>query len=91
MDNLIRKQDVLDTLGEPHPLDYNAISVLQRINDLPVVDAVVVNHGRWIPSPYLDGMFKCSECGDEWGASAKMIPMMYCPSCGAKMDRSWIK
>lgn len=53
---------------------------------MPTVDAVPVKHGRWKPSPYLEGMFKCSVCGDEWGATAKLIPMMYCPACGAKMD-----
>lgn len=56
------------------------------LKDAPSVPAVPVRHGRWKPSPYLEGMYKCSACGDEWGASAKMIPMLYCPACGAKMD-----
>ena len=53
---------------------------------MPTVDAVPVKHGRWEPLKNLEGMCKCSLCGDEWGSAAKMVPMRYCPTCGAKMD-----
>ena len=56
------------------------------ISVMPTVDAAPVVHGRWEPVKNLEGMFKCSLCGDEWGSAAKMVPMQYCPSCGAKMD-----
>ena len=56
------------------------------IFQVPGVEAVLVKHGRWEPVQNLEGMFKCSLCGDEWGSAAKMVPMQYCPSCGAKMD-----
>ena len=63
------------------------ISELRKmISTFPTVDAVPVKHGRWEPVKNLEGMFSCSLCGDEWGSAAKMVPMQYCPACGAKMD-----
>lgn len=56
------------------------------IEHAPTVDAMPVVHGRWEPLKNWEGMFRCSLCGDEWGSAAKMVPMRYCPSCGAKMD-----
>ena len=60
--------------------------VIERLDVQPTVDAVPVKHGRWEPVKNLEGMFSCSLCGDEWGSAEKMVPMQYCPSCGAKMD-----
>lgn len=56
------------------------------VRNRPTVDAAPVKHGYWIPSKYQHGMFVCSVCNDEWGAAAKMVPMLFCPTCGAKMD-----
>ena len=58
----------------------------KMLHEIPTVDAMPVVHGRWEPLKNWEGMFRCSLCGDEWGAAAKMVPMRYCPSCGAKMD-----
>ena len=46
-------------------------------------DAPVV-HGTWQPD--VSGMYRCSVCNDLWGAAAKIVPMKYCPTCGALMD-----
>lgn len=62
------------------------IDMVMLIDDAKTVDAVPVAHGRWIPLPSVSGMYECSVCKDEWGAAAKMVPMKYCPHCGAKMD-----
>lgn len=65
---------------------YLTDHILEKIETAPTVDAAPVKHGRWEPLKNLEGMFNCSLCGDEWGSAAKMVPMRYCPSCGAKMD-----
>lgn len=40
MDELISRKAALELLGEPHPLDYNAIADVQKIIALPSVPAV---------------------------------------------------
>ena len=40
MDNLISRKAALELLGEPHPLDHNAIADVQKIIALPSVPAV---------------------------------------------------
>ena len=40
MDDLISRKAALESLGEPHPLDYNANAYVQKIKDLPSVLAV---------------------------------------------------
>lgn len=40
MDELISRKAALELLGEPHPLDYNAIADVQKIIVLPSVPAV---------------------------------------------------
>lgn len=39
-DDLISRKAVLESLGKPHPLDYNAIADVQKIIALPAVPAV---------------------------------------------------
>lgn len=39
-DDLISRKSALELLGEPHPLDHNAIADVQKIIALPAVDAV---------------------------------------------------
>ena len=72
--DLISRKAVLDALGEPHPMDYNACSVVRLVKDIPTFD-------------HIDEL-TCSVCGkhsllDEY---EEEIPSNYCPSCGAKMD-----
>ena len=40
MDDLISRKAALELLGEPHPLDHNAIADVQKIIALPSVPAV---------------------------------------------------
>lgn len=70
-------------------MSQEALSLLcgaQLTLNAPTVDYVPVVYGRWIPLLSVSGMYECSVCKDEWGAAAKMVPMKYCPHCGAKMD-----
>ena len=39
-DDLISRKAALELLGEPHPLDHNAIADVQKIIALPAVEAV---------------------------------------------------
>lgn len=69
--------------------------MLDEIHDAPTVNAILVNHGRWVkatgymPSEYF-GRHMCSVCehfapnylsNGEW-----LSPV--CPSCGAIMDKN---
>ena len=56
------------------------------LNELPVVDAMPMAHGRWIdenPDDSLDPRMRCSICT---GVESPLIKWRYCPNCGAKMD-----
>ena len=60
---------------------YGYVDALQ-IAIAPTIDAVPVNHGRWIMLPYTElYKNKCSNC--EKGSD---LETDYCPNCGAKMD-----
>ena len=55
--DLIDRAAAIETLGEPHPLDYNRISAVEKIRGLPSVEAVPLDKlcewlernaaGRW--------------------------------------------
>lgn len=38
--DLIDRAAAIETLGEPHPLDYNMISAVEKIRELPTIEAV---------------------------------------------------
>ena len=42
MNDLIYRQEVIDAIGDVHPLDYNAIAIRDRIKALPSAN-------QWIP------------------------------------------
>ena len=59
------------------------------IDDIPAADVAPVVHGKWVPSDGNPGFLVCSACEDcyvvaEWADEKKW---MYCPACGAKMDK----
>ena len=53
---------------------------IQRIVDIPTVDAVEVRHGRW------GKVNECSECGCQPWYERDIHFLHYCPNCGARMD-----
>ena len=60
----------------------------KRLQDIPVVDAVEVVHGRWEQAEY-HGFLRCSKCkdvyiDDTWVEDGKWN---FCPNCGAKVDK----
>ena len=69
-------------------LDFDAgvLSVLEKLDAAPTVDAVPVRHGQWETNSDRPDTLICSvcKCGfDMW----KHDPHNFCPSCGAKMDK----
>lgn len=59
------------------------------INNQPTVDAVPVEHGKWI----IGSKPRCSVCGksalieydrDDW---LSYVPSNFCPHCGASMEK----
>lgn len=59
---------------------------------IPAADVAPVVHGRWIfrfDGPYGRRRCYCSNCGEHNGIGgiAKNQEKMYCPNCGAKMDK----
>lgn len=60
--------------------------VQEMIDDMPIVEAVPVVHGKWkksrIPVPVYGGIeISCSSCG-----RIAAHEYNYCPHCGARMD-----
>lgn len=56
-----------------------------HINELPMVDAEPVRHGRWENYPS-HSYRRCSICKMEWEKPRFNTRSNYCPNCGAKMD-----
>lgn len=61
------------------------IRFIEKLNNIPTVDAAPVKHGRW------EDYGHCSCCGWGWSdlvydRTEQMSRMNYCPCCGACMD-----
>ena len=61
---------------------YTACITVQKIIDMPTIEAEPVRHGRWVAN-LQSGHVECSNCGVGW----VKLPqgMRYCQNCGAKM------
>lgn len=62
---------------------YNSADIESMLSDLPAADVKPVRHGEWIEIPEFENK-RCSECRVVFPASVLGI---YCPFCGARMDR----
>ena len=90
------------SIGEINPVDYGSmysyeahsavrdcLSDIERlIDNAPIIEAVPVVHGKWIPITNGRGGNECSEC--HIYAPSYQNGMEYlsewCPNCAAKMD-----
>ena len=63
-------------------------NIVQLMKDAPEADVVEVRHGRWIINDE-DYWTKCSVCEFEYFDEQENIynTYIYCPHCGAKMDK----
>ena len=66
--------------------------VIELLEKVPTIEAEPVRHGRWIEqeAPNMDTYYDCSVCGESF-CLIEGSPMdnlyIYCPNCGAKMDK----
>ena len=89
MDDLISRiaaRDVINTYGQYANKHMRMHLLLNELNTIPAVDAMIVRHGRWINHK---DEHQCSECKEitivdfyVW----RNVQFDYCPYCGARMD-----
>ncbi|MCD7863604.1 MAG: hypothetical protein LUG61_08915 [Lachnospiraceae bacterium] len=86
-----------DKCGEEMPEEMAAtdmaVSVIQKIDEMPAADVEPVRHGGWKYIDYGDGDYwaECQECGEQYKVKNGDFDLFdecyhYCPACGAKMD-----
>jgi Zn finger protein HypA/HybF involved in hydrogenase expression len=66
-----------------HLDDYNIISAMNAIEEMPAADVAPVRHGKWIYDNWCE--FKCSECGEYSNSKPYKGKEKYCPNCGSRM------
>ena len=98
MDALTYIQQLEDHIGDLTKMVPRWISVKERDDGAPAVDAEPERHGRWIfdknKNDWGIGGYVCSECqakNNNLPCTKVAVPLMfvganYCPNCGAKMD-----
>lgn len=75
--------DVINTYGRYANEHMRMHLLLNDLNTIPAVDAMIVRHGRWILFDKISGTVVCNQCHrqDHFDLLAK-----YCRYCGARMD-----
>ena len=96
-DAVLAVYERVKTIGE----DRNpyVLSIRQSIIDIPAADVAPVVHARWEEAAYAEldghgvclnhypkGGLVCTNCLHGWKRE-KVEDNLYCPLCGAKMDR----
>ena len=90
------RDEVDDTLNWETNNEYNMYSdIMYMIDYAPTEDVQPVKHGQWITSEITtdSGYTNCSCChseyyiGDLLNVEGDNDFVMYCPNCGAKMDK----
>ena len=73
--DLIERAAAIETLGEPHPLDYNRISAVEKIRGLPSVDAISIDKlCEWLAEQdYEIYCFMCKEVFDTGGGCPNQV------------------
>lgn len=78
--DLIDRASAIEALGEPHPLDYNRISAVEKVRGLPSVDAVPLDKlCEWLTSI---PMMNCRVCKESIGFCTSEEAADHC--CGSK-------
>ena len=83
--DLIDRAAAIETLGEPHPLDYNRISAVEKIRGLPSVDAVPLDKlCEWLAEQ--DYEIYCYLCHDAFDSDGGCPNQVYEKQwlCGSK-------
>lgn len=83
-------------VGYPSPEVRGANKVIDRIKAAPVADVVEVKHGEWetvhgVLTPGGDPLKRCPYCKSRESEHLDGVEhpsrWMFCPICGAKMDK----
>lgn len=85
------RDEVDSTLNWNTNNEYNMYSdVMNMIDNAPTEDVQPVIHAEWELVNEDENVYMCSNCGDEFitiDGTATENHMLYCPFCGAKMDK----
>lgn len=54
----------------------------EYVDEIPTVDAKLVQHGKWVDAGKLVSSYKCTVCNTIYENDSN-----YCPNCGAEMER----
>lgn len=96
-EDAVSRREVIDAIGEVHPLDYNAQAIKSKIEKLPSV-MPKWKKGKWEICNILDyaqrpsgrRILRCPFCGyltDEFRSLVDYYHKLthFCPNCGAEM------
>lgn len=74
--DLIDRAAAIETLGEPHPLDYNRISAVEKIRGLPSVEAVPLDKlCAWLETNCILSCVACEYLfGGQWCKQHSEVP-----------------
>ena len=81
--DLIDRAAAIEVLGEPHPLDYNRISAVEKIRGLPSVKAVPMRRTKPVMGVSRDQLRNWWQCGNCESVIDKGD--RYCRGCGAEV------
>lgn len=85
MDEYIKREDAYQTLTEYYHqrTEIQHDSLREALSKVPSTDVAPVRHGHWESLYWAFDYYCCSECGFE----QRLEEFLYCPNCGAKMDK----
>lgn len=86
MDDLIRRQDALDTIDRYY---CNSMRMRSAIQFLPSAETER-KKGKWIQNKQYEDRYKCSSCGREAWFPRRMSVFIedynFCPNCGSRNE-----
>lgn len=85
----IERNSLIENLRKFAPEQYTDL-INQLILKQPTEDVQPVIHAEWELVNEDENVYMCSNCGDEFitiDGTATENHMLYCPFCGAKMDK----
>lgn len=85
----IERNSLIKNLRKFAPEQYTDL-INQLILKQPIADVQPVVHAKWELVNEDENVYMCSNCGDEFitiDGTATENHMLYCPFCGAKMDK----
>ena len=85
----IRLIDANTLRKDIHTSYSDDLGILEHIDNAPTIDAQPVKHWKWKCVNDDEGIWMCSNCGNEISlevGSPAEFEWLFCPYCGANMD-----